>query len=105
MPALWRTVVVVAIKIILMQEKEKILYNAIGSVIRKRREALGKGFNVFCYENDIPTSTMDYIEKARRASYFHSVLKIIDALDLSYNDFIILLKQELPKDFTFKVVD
>lgn len=105
MPVYGHTLFIINIKIVLMQEKEEILYKAVGTVIKNRREALNIGFNVFCYENEISTSTMDCIEKARRASCFHNVMKIVDCLGLSYKDFMILVEKELPEGYTLKPVD
>ncbi len=87
-------------KIILMQENEKIFYSAIGKVIKTRRKLLGYHFTTFCYENDISTTTLGCIENARRKVHLSSIFQVIEALNLSYSEFIELLEKQLPKNFS-----
>ncbi len=88
-----------------MQDKEKILYSTIGKVIKTRRKELGLRFTIFCYENDISTTTLGCIENARRKVHLSSIFQVIEALNLSYSEFIELLEKELPPNYTMLKID
>lgn len=85
--------------IIIMQGQKKTLYEAVGKVIRTRRKELGQKLTIFCYENDIPTTTLTSLEKAKTEACFYNIYKIAKALNLSFEEFAKLLEKELPDDF------
>lgn len=82
-----------------MQENAKILYKSIAKVIGTARKRSSLNYTDFCYENDIPMSTYDYILLAKTNASFYNVAKIVKALGLSFEEFGALLDKELPKNF------
>ncbi len=85
-----------------MQGDKKILYEAVGRVLRKRRLDLGEKLTLFCYENDIPTTTLTSIEAARTEACFYNIFKVCRALELSMDEFGKLLEKGLPENFLNK---
>lgn len=82
-----------------MQDKNKILQEAIGRVITKVRKQKNLKFTIFCYENDISKTTLYMIEKGKNKPYVTSLFEIIEALGLTYTEFGILLDKELPETY------
>ena len=82
-----------------MQDKNKILQEAIGRVIKKLRKQKNFKFTIFCYENDIATSLLNTIEKGETKTYFSNVARVLKALGLSFEEFGKLLDKELGEDF------
>ncbi len=82
-----------------MQEKDLELYRIVGKVLRQERLRKDLKFTIFCYENDIATSSLNSIENARAQIYFSNIAKVVRALGLSFEEFGALLDKELPKDF------
>ena len=83
-----------------MQEYNKIIQKAIGQVLYKVRKSKKLKFTIFCYENDIPKTTLYMIEKGKNKAYATSLCKIISALGLSFEEFGALLDKELPENFS-----
>ena len=84
-----------------MQDSEEILYKTIGKILRKLRTEKKIKFTIFCYENDIPKSTLYDIEHGLIKAQFSSVYKILNALGVEFIQFAKLLEKELPKNYTF----
>lgn len=82
-----------------MQDKNKILQEAIGRVIKKIRKQKNFKFTIFCYENDISKTTLYMIEKGKNKPYVTSLCEIIRALGISYGEFGALLDEELPSEY------
>ena len=82
-----------------MQDKNKILQEAIGRVITKVRKQKNLKFTIFCYENDISKTTLYMIEKGKNKPYVTSLFEIIEALGLTYTEFGALLDKELPETY------
>ena len=82
-----------------MQDKNKILQEAIGRVIKKVRKQKNFKFTIFCYENDISKTTLYMIEKGKNKPYVTSLCEIIKALGVSYGEFGALLDKELPQEY------
>lgn len=82
-----------------MQDKNKILQEAIGRVIKKIRKQKNFKFTIFCYENDISKTTLYMIEKGKNKPYITSLCEIIKALNISFEEFGALLDKELPKEY------
>jgi len=78
-----------------MQEKDAKLYKAIGKVLREYRLSKNLKFTIFCYENDITTSTLNNVENAVTQTYFSKIAHIIKALGLNFEEFGKLLDKEL----------
>lgn len=72
---------------------------AIGRVIYKERIRRNLKFTIFCYENDIPKTTLYMIEHGKNKTYSTNLFRIVQALGLSFEDFGRLLQEELPNDF------
>ena len=83
-----------------MQDNEEILYKTIGQIIRKLRTDKGIKFTIFCYENDIPKSTLYDIEHGIIKAQFSSIYKILNALGVDFLQFAKLLEKALPDNFS-----
>ena len=82
-----------------MQDRDKILQEAIGRVIYKIRKQKNLKFTIFCYENDISKTTLYMIEKGKNKPYVTNLFEIIKALGLSFEEFGTLLDKELPSSY------
>jgi len=82
-----------------MQDKSKILYKTIGKLVNKIRQEKGIRYIDFCYGNDIPTSTYDYIVNASTQASFYNIARIIKALGLNFEEFGALLDKNLPQEY------
>ena len=82
-----------------MQDRDRILQEAIGRVIQKVRKQKNFKFTIFCYENDISKTTLYMIEKGKNKPYVTSLCEIIESLGLSYEEFGALLDKELPPEY------
>ena len=78
-----------------MQYDDKILYGAVGKTIRALRKEKGIKFTIFCYENDIPKSTLYDIEHGNNQAYFSKIFNIVKCLEVSFYEFSKLLEEEL----------
>ena len=85
-----------------MQGDKKILYEAVGQVLRAKRLGNKEKLTLFCYENDIPTTTLTSIEAARTEACFYNIFKVCRALGLSMEEFGKLLEEKLPENFLNK---
>ena len=81
-----------------MQDETKISYRIGGERLKKERLDKGAGFNMFCYENDIPKTTYNEIVKGKNKASFYNIFKIIRALGLSFEDFVRKLDSALPPE-------
>lgn len=79
--------------------KKEILLNTIGKIINDKRNKLGKGILLHSYEYDLSSSSLSLIEKGQRDPQITTLWKIVNSLDMNFQDFIALLVQKLPKDF------
>ena len=82
-----------------MQENAKILYQSVATVIQKTRNRSNLSYTDFCYENDIPMSTYDYILLAKTQASFFNIAKIVKALGMDFEEFGRLLDDELPENY------
>ena len=81
-----------------MQENSKILYKTIAKIIKKERKKKWYKYTLFCYENDIPTTTYDNIINVKSQATFFNIAKIIKALGFTFEDFGKILDKELPEN-------
>jgi len=88
-----------------MQNSETILLKAIGRVISRERKRRKLKFTIFCYENDIPKTTLYMLEKSLSKSYITNVFRVISAMGLSFEEFGALVDKELPEGFSFSQFD
>ena len=85
-----------------MHPDKKILYEAVGRVLRQRRKELGYKLTIFAYENDIPTTSLTSIESAKTEACFSNIYKIAKALNMSFEEFGQRLDKELPENFNLQ---
>ena len=85
-----------------MQYDDKILYSAVGKTIRALRREKGIKFTIFCYENDIPKSTLYDIEHGNNQAYFSKIFNIVKCLEVSFYEFSKLLEEELKSESLYK---
>lgn len=79
--------------------KKTMLLNAIGEIIHEKRMKKGKGILLHSYEYDLPSNSLERIEKGLRDPQISTLWKIVNSLDMSFTDFITLLNKKLPDDF------
>ena len=82
-----------------MQANDEKFYKAVGDILKKKRLEKGLKLTIFCYENDIATSSLNVIENGYSQAYFSKIAKVIQALDMSYEEFGKLLDEYISKDF------
>ena len=82
-----------------MQANDEKFYKAVGDILKKKRLEKGLKFTIFCYENDIAKSSLNVIENGYSQAYFSKIAKVVQALDMSFEDFGKLLDKKIPKDF------
>ena len=82
-----------------MQDRNKILQESIGRVIKKVRKNKNFKFTIFCYENDISKTTLHMIENGKNKPYVTSLFNVIRALGLTFEEFGALLDKELPATY------
>ena len=85
-----------------MHPDKKILYEAVGRVLRKRRKELGYKLTIFAYENDIPTTSLTSIEAAKTEACFSNIYKVARALNMTFEEFGRCLDEELPENFNLQ---
>lgn len=83
-----------------MQDDAQKLYNAISKVIVDQKEKKGIKYTEFCYENEIPMTTYDYVINAKTKASYYNIAKIARGLGLSFEEFGRLLDKELGEDFS-----
>ena len=82
-----------------MQEKEEKFAKTIGRIIKTYRQNNPKKYVLFCDENSISNSTLNNIENGIRSAKLYTILKIINALGLSFREFGEILDNEIPLEF------
>lgn len=78
-----------------MQHDDEILYKLVGKTIKNIRKEKGIKFTIFCYENDIPKSTLYDIEHGNNQAYFSKIFNIVKCLGISFEEFSKRLEEEL----------
>lgn len=79
--------------------KKTQLLNAVGEIIHEKRIASGKGILLHAYEYDVPSNSLERIEKGLRDPQLTTLWKIVNSLDMSFIEFITLLNKKLPNNF------
>lgn len=80
-------------------EKRDMLLKAVGKVIHSRRKECGKGILLLSYEYDLSSNSLERIEKGLRDPQLTTIWKIVDALGMTFDEFIVKVKSELPDGF------
>lgn len=79
--------------------KKTQLLKAVGEIIHEKRTSTGKGILLHSYEYDVPSNSLERIEKGLRDPQLTTLWKIVNSLDMSFIEFITLLNEKLPKNF------
>ncbi len=82
-----------------MQERDLKLYKTVGKILKQKRKEKGLKFTIFCYENDIATSSLNLIENGASQAYFSKIAKVAKALGMSFEEFGRILDEELGENF------
>ena len=82
-----------------MQISDEKFYKNVGKILKNKRLEKGLKFTIFCYENDIAKSSLNLIENGYSQAYFSKIARVIQALDMSFEEFGKLLDREISKDF------
>ena len=82
-----------------MQISDEKFYKNVGKILKNKRLEKGLKFTIFCYENDIAKSSLNLIENGASQAYFSKIARVIQALDMSFEEFGKLLDREISKDF------
>ena len=84
-----------------MEKKKKILFKAIGKVVKRKRKALNKGINKFSFEYDIGNGLLSRLENGQSDTKISTLWKLANAFDIKFSDMAILIEKELAHDFNF----
>lgn len=82
-----------------MQDKSKILYEAIGILVKEIREEKNMSYTDFCYGNGLPMSTYNDLMKAKSEASCYTLSRFIKGLGMNFEEFGARLDKALPKDF------
>ena len=83
-----------------MLNKKSQLLKIIGKIIKKHRLATKKGILLHAYEFDIPSSSLNLIERGIRDPQITTLWKIANSFDMTFGEFINEIEKQLPNDFT-----
>jgi len=81
-------------------DKKDLLLNIIGRTIKLRRKSQGKGILLHAYEYDIPSSSLNLIERGKRDPQLTTLWKIANSLGMTFGEFITEIEKQLPENFT-----
>lgn len=79
--------------------KKEILLKAIGDVINEKRTEIKKGILLLSYEYDLPSNSLERIEKGLRDPQLTTLWKIVNALGMDFVEFIETVNKKLPQGF------
>lgn len=83
-----------------ISDKKSQLLGIIGRVVKKHRLVTKKGILLHAYEFDIPSSSLNLIERGARDSQITTLWKISSSFGMTFGEFISEVEKQLPKDFT-----
>ncbi|MFI3300457.1 MAG: helix-turn-helix transcriptional regulator [Candidatus Gastranaerophilales bacterium] len=81
------------------KDKKKILLEAVAKVVYESRKKKNIGIQLLSYEYDLPSMSLQKIEKGLRDPQLSTIWKIANALDMDFEDFIKKVKKNLPSGF------
>lgn len=81
-----------------IEENKKLILQALAKITKELRG--DKSQFMFCSENDISTSIISTIERVMKDPQLTTVFRIAEALNLKTSDFIKLIENELPENFS-----
>lgn len=82
-----------------LEEYNKIFQEAIGRVVYRERKARTGKFTTFCYENDIPKTTMNSLENGKNDPRLINSCRIMNCMGVNGVLFMELVAKELPENF------
>lgn len=78
---------------------KELLLKTVGELVKSKRLELGKGILLHSYEYDIPSSSLNLIEKGKRDVQLTTLWKIASSFGMNLSEFIKLIENKLPDDF------
>ncbi len=81
-----------------IEENKKLILQALAKLTKELRG--DKSQFMFCSENDISTSIISTIERVMKDPQLTTVFKIAEAFDMKPSEFIKLIEDELPENFS-----
>ena len=76
------------------------LLKIIGRIVKKHRLTEKKGILLHAYEFDIPSSSLNLIERGIRDSQITTLWKIVNSFGMTFGEFVSEVEKQLPQDFT-----
>lgn len=81
------------------QFDKDVLLQVIGQVVKEKRKALNKGILLLSYEYDISNSSIAQLEKGKRDVQITTLWKLVNALGMTFPEFVAEVQKRLPDDF------
>lgn len=81
-----------------VEENKKLILQALAKHTKRLRG--GKSQFMFCSENDISTSIISTIERVMKDPQLTTVFRIAEAFNMKTSEFIKLIEDELPENFS-----
>ena len=81
--------------------KKKIFTKALGKTISKLKASAGLSSRALAYSMDLSKTTILLAEKGMLDPQMTTFCKIAEAFNIEPSDLMIMVKKELPKNFTF----
>ena len=82
-----------------LSANKELLLKTVGKLVKSKRLELGKGILLHSYEYDIPSSSLNLIEKGLRDVQLTTLWKISNSFGMSLSEFIKIIETELPDNF------
>ncbi len=83
-----------------LQDRKALLLKTIGSIIKEQRQNSGKGILLHAYEYDIPSSSLNLIERGMRDPQVTTLWKIANSYNMSFGELITEVEKHLPDKFS-----
>ena len=83
------------IMFLMQQTYYKKLQQTIGQLVRDERMKRKLKFTIFCYENDIPKTSLYMLEKGHSNSRLGTFLKVVKSMNMSFEEFGKMLDKAL----------
>ncbi len=83
------------------KNKKKILAQAVAKTLKKLRERTGKSVTLISNELNISKSIWADVETGKSDMQFSTFMRIVEALEITPEEFFTHLRQYLPENFNF----
>ena len=80
-------------------KNRELLLKIMGEIVKEKRKELNKGILLLGYEYDISSSSIAQLEKGSRDVQITTLWKLVNALGMSFPDFIKEVTNRLPSNF------